>query len=110
MLWHKLKYATRLKFVQPCKLVIACCASILVFNAPLLAKEAALEGRNDPEFVKAVEDWLAGKDYEALKKLSELAKGSNTAAQILLASIATRVNMHVHVCPSSDNLGQLSVF
>ncbi|MFD1912328.1 hypothetical protein [Halodurantibacterium flavum] len=47
----------------------------------------AVPGQNDPAFQEALEAWLADDEETALPALAELARGGNTAAQILLALI-----------------------
>lgn len=62
-----------------------------------VSKAENLEGVETPEFVESVEMWLDGKDEKALSHLAALSREGNVAAQILLASIARRSNMHMHV-------------
>ena len=67
-------------------------------SGPLVAEPRSISGSDDAAYVQAVNDWLQGTDdLAALQSLSDLAQGGNTAAQILLASIASRGHMHVHV-------------
>ncbi|MEO0990547.1 MAG: hypothetical protein AAFX00_06320, partial [Pseudomonadota bacterium] len=64
---------------------------------PLWSEPRTISGTNDEAYVKAISDWLQGADLVALQSLSSLAQDGNTDAQILLASIASRGHMHVHV-------------
>ncbi|MEP1611084.1 MAG: hypothetical protein ABJL72_04095 [Roseobacter sp.] len=64
---------------------------------PAAAERRKVEGQTAPQFSLAVEEWLEGKDLLALESLAKLSREGNIAAQILLASIATRGNMHAHV-------------
>jgi hypothetical protein len=56
-----------------------------------------IQGATDQVFVDTVEAWLLGDDLAALESFAQLSRDGNSAAQILLASIATRGNMHSHV-------------
>jgi len=56
-----------------------------------------VDGQTQQGFLEAAQVWLSGKDLEALELLSKLANDGNAAAQILLANIASRGNMHGHV-------------
>lgn len=62
-----------------------------------LSDVPSLQGEDAPEFMEAVQAWLDGEDLAALQSLSEQAQQGNAAAQILLANIALRGNMHKHV-------------
>ncbi len=77
---------------------------VIFFIIPILAslfperlEAREVEGQNQQAFQEAVQVWLDGEDLDALERLSQLSKDGNTAAQILLANIASRANMHVHV-------------
>lgn len=73
-------------------------AVLVLSSLPLGTAEARdIAGQHDPKFTQAVQKWLDGNDLDALKSLSGLSKNGNTAAQILLASIASRSHMHQHV-------------
>lgn len=73
----------------------------------LSAREIA--GQTQPAFTEAVEAWLNGRDLEALKSLSALAKDGNVAAQILLASIASRAQLHSHVTSGLSREDRISL-
>ncbi len=65
---------------------------------PAICPAQTLTGSEDPAFAAAVSTWLAGEnDLAALTELARLAREGNTAAQVLLAQIASRSNMHTHV-------------
>lgn len=71
-----------------------------------------ISGQEQPPFNEAVQLWLDGSDLEALEAFSSLAKSGNTAAQILLAQIALRGHMHVHVTsnlPRKDRISLLRI-
>ena len=69
----------------------------LVLASASHADNYVVTGQKSPAFINAKEDWLAGNDLIALQALSKLSRDGNPAAQILLASIATRGHLHAHV-------------
>lgn len=79
---------------------------------PLNLEARGISGQEQPSFIEAIQLWLDGSDLEALEALSSLAKSGNTAAQILLAQIASRGHMHVHVTsdlPRKDRVSLLRI-
>ncbi len=70
---------------------------LLAASDPATADEQHVDGQSEPQYLLAVEDWLGGRDLSALETLAELSREGNPAAQILLASIATRAQTHIHV-------------
>lgn len=56
-----------------------------------------LSGSETPAFSAAVAQWLGGDDLVALGNLAAMSEEGNHAAQILLASIASRAMFHFHV-------------
>ena len=92
--------------------LIALVLSVVVLSVVLPHRLDArdISGQGQPAFVEAVELWLNGSDLEALEALSTLAKSGNSAAQILLAQIASRGHMHGHVTadlPRKDRISLL---
>lgn len=79
--------------LRPVLFVLSILAAAL--SQPSFARE--ISGQKDPAYKAAVETWLAGEDLKGLQQLSDLAHDGNTAAQILLGSIATRGSLHQHV-------------
>ncbi|MEP0962033.1 MAG: hypothetical protein ABJG75_09530 [Roseobacter sp.] len=71
-------------------------ALVLMAVHPNHLEARNISGQEQPPFNEAVQLWLDGSDLEALEAFSSLAKSGNTAAQILLAQIASRGHMHVH--------------
>ena len=54
-------------------------------------------GSEDAAYKTAVADWLGGQDTTALRALSDLAGGGNTAAQILLGRISENAAFYKHL-------------
>ncbi len=73
------------------------------------AGSGQLRGQDEPAFTSAVQMWLNGDDLIALQSLSDLAKQGNSAAQILLASIASRSSFHVHVTANMDRKDRIAL-
>lgn len=71
--------------------------TLILLSGAAAADEAQLAGSDAPDFIAATQAWLAGEDRAGLEGLAALSREGNAAAQILLASIASRGNMHVHV-------------
>ncbi|WP_424939369.1 hypothetical protein [Aliiroseovarius sp. S253] len=69
----------------------------LLSSVPSLGQTDPVAGSDSPEYREAVETWLAGDDMDALHSLAALAREGNTAAQMLLARIASHGYMHFHV-------------
>ncbi len=69
----------------------------------------SLQGEDAPEFMEAVQAWSDGEDLAALQSLSEQAQQGNAAAQILLASIASRSSFHVHVTSEMDRKERIAL-
>ena len=65
-------------------LMLALVAMLFTFTS---AVSADVPGHEDPEFAEALDAWLRGNDLAPLQQMSDLARGGNTAAQILLALI-----------------------
>ncbi len=86
--------------------------SLLFVSGPLASETRKLSGSDAPEFSAAVSAWLNGEDLTALKSLAQLSREGNSAAQILLASIASRRNMIAHVTsdlPRKDRIALLRI-
>ncbi|WP_185803040.1 hypothetical protein [Pontivivens nitratireducens] len=77
-------------------------ALVAVLVVPAVAHaDVAVPGEDASEYQAAVQLWLDGSDdLKALRQLSGLANQENTAAQILLASIARTEHTHVAVTQS----------
>lgn len=75
----------------------------------VLSDTPSLQGEDAPEFKEAVQAWLDGKDLAALRSLSDQAQQGNSAAQILLASIASRSSFHAHVTSGMDRKERISL-
>jgi hypothetical protein len=75
-------------------------ASALMLPAVTHA-DVAIPGQDASGYQAAVRMWLVGSDdLEALRQMSELANEGNTAAQILLSSIARAEHTHIAVTQS----------
>ena len=85
--------------------------SALLCLSPIaaLSDTHSLQGEDAPEFKEAVQAWLNGDDLAALRELSEQAQQGNTAAQILLASIASRSSFHSHVTSDLDRKERIAL-
>lgn len=84
---------------------------LTVLNSHRLYAQS-ISGQEQPAFSQAVQLWLDGNDLAALEALSNLARDGNTAAQILLAQIASRGHMHAHVTsdlPRTDRISLLRI-
>ncbi|WP_298853419.1 hypothetical protein [uncultured Ruegeria sp.] len=77
-------------------------AAICLSSIAVISEAGSLQGEDAPEFQGAVRAWLDGDDLRALQDLSEQAQQGNAAAQILLASIASRSSFHSHVTADMD--------
>lgn len=86
------------------------CLIIFLSFAPMRAGADSLPGHDDPAFGATVDAWLNGDDLEALGSLAQLSRDGNTAAQILLASIANRAHMHVHVTGDLTRKDRVALF
>ncbi len=86
--------------------------SAVVWFSPIaaLSEVPPLQGEDAPEFKETVQAWLDGEDLVALRSLSEQAQNGNPAAQILLASIALRGNMHKHVSVDLPRKERIALF
>ncbi|WP_299943974.1 hypothetical protein [uncultured Ruegeria sp.] len=85
-------------------------AALCLSPIAALPEVPSLRGEDAPEFKEAVQEWLDGDDLTALQKLSGQAQHGNTAAQILLASIALRGNMHKHVSVDLPRNERIALF
>ncbi|WP_299968913.1 hypothetical protein [uncultured Roseobacter sp.] len=74
-----------------------CFALTITVSGPAISDDRQIVGEDAPAFLIAQNAWLAGEDLTALRQLAQLSQDGNAAAQILLAQIATRGNMHAHV-------------
>lgn len=72
-------------------------AALCLYPIMALSEAPSLQGEDEANFKEAVQAWLNGEDLPALQSLSDQAQQGNTAAQILLASIASRSSFHAHV-------------
>jgi len=84
----------------------------MIAVAPVLSAEptATTEGAGSEEFRSALGKWLDGNDRDALESLAGLARKGNTAAQILLARIASNGYLHRHLTrkmPRSESISLL---
>ena len=92
---------------------------LTVFSALVLAfsfvseravsESAKIAGSDTLEFTTAREMWLAGDDMQALEELAALSRKGNRAAQLLLASISVRGNMHAHVTSELDRTRRIEL-
>lgn len=84
-------------------------ALVLTFMDSHRLEARDISGQGQPAFAEAVQLWLDGSDLAALEALSSLAKSGNTAAQILLAQIASRGHMHVQVTSDLSRKDRISL-
>ncbi|MEL0438001.1 hypothetical protein [Phycobacter sp. K97] len=94
------------------RLLFCLIALVLTAVHPDRLEAREISGQAQPAFTEAAQLWLDGSDLEALEALSSLARSGNTAAQILLAQIASRGHMHVHVTsdlPRKDRISLLRI-
>lgn len=89
--------------------VLVTSAVLILLPLAALSDGAFVQGEEAPEFKLAVRAWLDGDDLAGLKAMSELAKNGNTAAQILLASIAGRSSFHSHLTTKMDRSARISL-
>ncbi|SMO77045.1 hypothetical protein [Ruegeria faecimaris] len=85
--------------------------SIAVCLSPIaaLSDSGSLQGEDVPEFNEAVQAWLDGDDLVALQNLAGQAQQGNTAAQILLASIASGSKYHSHVTTDMERKERIAL-
>ncbi|MDO6588761.1 hypothetical protein DS901_14815 [Loktanella sp. D2R18] len=79
------------------------------FAKAATAENAPIAGLDAPEFVAAVDSWLAGDDLIALEALAVLARAENPAAQILLSGIASRGGLHSPVTADLERADRIAL-